>query len=168
MLDDGPTASSVRGHFRAGEYASSMCPYLDLEGNYLDYLHRLSGKMRGNLVKGRRKLEEQGCVLRELRTPDEVVEGLRTLRMLSDSRWDSENVLSLPGMMDLVENVVHELVPSGEVIFYELDIREKPIAIAMGFQYEGKYMQYLTGFDTESSKFSPGTILLSMIIELLL
>ncbi len=67
--------------------------------------------------------------------------------------------------MDLVENVVHELVPSGEVIFYELDIREKPIAIAMGFQYEGKYMQYLTGFDTESSKFSPGTILLSMIIE---
>ena len=93
MLDDGPTASSVRGHFRSGEYASAMCPYLGLEGNYMDYLHRLSGKMRGNLVKGRRKLEEQGCVLRELQTPNEVAEGLRTLKMLSDSRWDSENVL---------------------------------------------------------------------------
>ena len=67
--------------------------------------------------------------------------------------------------MDLVENAVNELAPYGEVIFYELDIHEKPIAIAMGFQYGEKYMQYLTGFDTESSKFSPGTVLLSMIIE---
>lgn len=163
---DGPTAQNLMFMYPEAEFVATGSPKISIEGNYAKYLSGLSKSMRTNLSRYSRKLlEEMNVRFVVRRRKSEVEEGVRILRELSDARWDSMNVLSTPGMVDFISRAVKVLSADGHVVFHTLEHEGEPIAITLGFEYRGKYLYYLSGFDTEYSKLSPGSVLLSKIIE---
>jgi CelD/BcsL family acetyltransferase involved in cellulose biosynthesis len=159
------TEGIIREYYPSAEYVQALSPHILLEGNYESYLSGLSKNMRYNLGRNRRKLEESGAAFRTLRTPSEVAEGVHYLRKLSEARWDLASVLVMPHMVEFIELAAGELAKKGEMVFHTIELGDEPIAITMGFEAEHKYMYYLSGFDPEHSKTSPGSVLLSRIIE---
>lgn len=87
------------------------------------------------------------------------------LKELSNARWESANVLKLPKMMDSAEKISKIRNEAGGTVFHSIDVHGKPIAIAMGFEDKNRYMYYLSGFDPEYAKMSPGYVLISEIIH---
>jgi CelD/BcsL family acetyltransferase involved in cellulose biosynthesis len=165
MLAGGPTESVVRACFPAAEFAASLSPHIVLADSYEHYLDGLSKNMRVNLKRYSRKLEEKGAVFRSLRSPEEVTEGVRTLKELSDARWEIANVLKLPRRVEFVEEASRELSKRRAVVFHLLEMEGRTAAITMGFEEGGRYLYYLSGFDPEMAKFSPGSELLAKIIQ---
>jgi CelD/BcsL family acetyltransferase involved in cellulose biosynthesis len=160
-----PTEANVRPYFPGAEYVSSSSPHIVLEGSYDDYWTNLSRKMRSNLGRCWRRLQDEGTVFRSMRTPEEVEEAVTTLKELSDARWDIANVLKTPGMTGFVSRASLEMAKEGAVVFHTLEKKGRPIAVTMGFEDEERYLYYLSGFDPESAALSPGGVLLSRIIE---
>jgi CelD/BcsL family acetyltransferase involved in cellulose biosynthesis len=165
MSAGGPTEMIVRECYPSAEYVRILSPHIVLDGNYERYLSGLSKNMRYNLGRNRRKLEESGAVFRTLRTPQEVAEGVHYLRKLSQARWDIASVLAMPNMVEFIELAAIELSKREEIVFHTIELADEPIAITMGFETDHRYMYYLSGFDPDSSKTSPGSVLLSKIIE---
>lgn len=165
MITDGPTDWAVRSVFPYAEIHHNPSPYILMERDYATYVGKLSKNMRGNLSRYRRKLQDEGATFNTWKSRDEVQRGVRVLKDLSDRRWDFSNVLKGPGMMSFVERASRELAKEGAVVFHTLEIRDEPIAITMGFQDDERYLYYLSGFSPRQAKNSPGSILLSRIIE---
>ncbi|MDW5563186.1 MAG: GNAT family N-acetyltransferase [Methanomassiliicoccus sp.] len=155
----------VRECYPHAEYIQALSPHILLNGDYETYLSALSKNMRYNLGRNRRKLEESGAIFRTLRTPKEVAEGVHYLRKLSEARWDIASVLMMPNMVEFIELAATELAKRREIVFHTIEHHDEPIAITMGFDTDHRYMYYLSGFDPEHSKTSPGSVLLSKIIE---
>jgi CelD/BcsL family acetyltransferase involved in cellulose biosynthesis len=165
MMTGGPTDGAVRSAFPYAEIAHQPSPYIPLQCDYGTYVGNLSKNMRGNLSRYWRKLQEEGATFQAWRTKDDVQRGVKVLKELSDQRWDFSNVLKGPGMMSFVDRASRELAKEGSVVFHALTIKEEPVAITMGFEDDGRYMYYLSGFGPQQAKNSPGSILLSKIIE---
>lgn len=165
MTAGGPTERVVRECYPAAEYVRILSPHIPLEGDYERYLCGLSKNMRYNLGRNRRKLEDAGAVFRTLRTPQEVAEGVHYLRKLSQARWDIASVLTMPNMVEFIELASMELSKRDQIVFHTIELESEPIAITMGFETDHRYMYYLSGFDPERSKTSPGSVLLARIIE---
>ena len=165
MTAGGATESVVREYYPAADYVQSLSPHIMLDGDYEHYLSGLSKNMRYNLGRNRRKIEESGAAFRVLRTPKEVAEGVHYLRKLSEARWDLASVLMQPHMVEFIELASTELAKNGQIVFHTIELTGEPIAITMGFEADHRYMYYLSGFDPEHSKLSPGSVLLSKIIE---
>ncbi|MBI0584315.1 MAG: GNAT family N-acetyltransferase [Methanomassiliicoccus sp.] len=165
MAAGGPTEAVVREGYPCAEYCRNLSPHIILGASYEDYLNELSKNMRYNLGRSRRKLEDMGVVFRTLRSKEEVAEGVHYLKKLSDARWDIANVLKGPNMVEFIEAASTELAKRSMVVFHTLELKDDPLAICMGFESNGRYMYYLSGFDPERAKASPGSVLLSRIIE---
>jgi len=165
MLSGGPTDRMVKACHPEAVYATSLSPHLMLAGDFAQYFGSLSRSMRSNLGRGWRRLQDEGAVLRAMRTPDEIEEATRWLKELSDARWDIANVLKAPGMMDFISIASRAMAAEGSVVFHALEADDRPIAISMGFEDRHRYLHYLSGFDPELSKYSPGSVLLLRIIE---
>jgi len=161
----GATEMIARECYPSAEYARILSPHIVLDGSFETYLSKLSRNMRYNLGRGRRKLEEAGAVFRTLRGPQEVAEGVHYLRKLSQARWDIASVLATPNMVEFIELAASELAKRDEIVFHTIEMKDEPIAITMGFETDHRYMYYLSGFDPERSKASPGSVLLAKIIE---
>lgn len=100
-----------------------------------------------------------------MHTPDEVEEATKYLKEMSDTRWDIANVLKIPGMVEFVTIAAKAMARENKAVFHSLEINGKPTAISMGLEDEKRYLHYLTGFDPELAKYSPGSVLLLRIIE---
>ncbi len=165
MAAGGPTETVVRECYPTADFVRVLSPHIILGGSYQKYLSGLSKNMRYNLGRNRRKLEDAGAEFRTLRTPKEVAEGVHYLRKLSEARWDIASVLRTPHMVEFIELAASALAQQEQVVFHTLELGGEPIAITMGFETDHRYMYYLSGFDPEHSKTSPGSVLLSKIIE---
>jgi len=165
IIAGGPTDYCVRSVFPAAELCQQPSPYITLERDYATYVSGLSKNMRTNLSRYRRKLFDDGVTFQAWRDRDEVEAGVKWLKELSDARWDFTNVLKAPGMMSFVERASKELAAEGGIVFHCLEKNGRPLAITMGFEDRDRYLYYLSGFDPSISKNSPGSVLLSLIIE---
>ncbi len=165
MVSLNPTFQNVQLAFPAAESISSKSPYIDVSCGYKPYLAELSKNMRYNLGRSRRKIEAAGGQFITRKGNEECEEGIAMLKELSNARWESANVLKLPKMMDFAEKISKIRNEAGGTVFHSIDVHGKPIAIAMGFEDKNRYMYYLSGFDPEYAKMSPGYVLISEIIH---
>ena len=143
---------------------SATAPCITLNGSHRAYLASLSRNMRYNLGRGWRRLQDEGVFFQPMRTADEVSVAVEWLNELNDQRWQASSTLRTPGMPQFVREVSQRLAGQG-VVFHALRTRDSAIAIAMGLEDEGRYLYYLSGFGPELARYSPGTVLLSKIIE---
>lgn len=164
LRQGGPTERAVRSAFPQAEQVSYTAPCITLNGSHRAYLASLSRNMRYNLGRGWRRLQDEGVFFQPMRTADEVSVAVEWLNELNDQRWQASSTLRTPGMPQFVREVSQRLAGQG-VVFHALRTRDSAIAIAMGLEDEGRYLYYLSGFGPELARYSPGTVLLSKIIE---
>jgi CelD/BcsL family acetyltransferase involved in cellulose biosynthesis len=170
MREDGATSSNIKKIYPDAKYGSEVSPYVTISGTYEDYLRRLKKKNRHGFERNWRRLSEKHTVTFGSRKPmDAKDDEFREFIRLGKTRWegsDIESVLSDPNMVKLMELAVTSLAREGIPTLHYLKEGDRTIAVGLGFEYLNRYLCYLSGFDQEFSKYSPGSLLALKVLEL--
>lgn len=165
MVSTNPTFTNTQLAFPEAECITSLSPHIDVSCGYKEYMANLSKNMRYNIGRSKRKIEAAGGQFTSRKGDGECKDGVKMLQKLSNARWEGDNVLKLPKMMKFAEKVSKIHGELGEAVFHSIDVDDTPIAISMGFEDKNRYMYYLSGFNPEYAKMSPGYVLISEIIH---
>jgi hypothetical protein len=140
---------------------------LRITGSFEDYLGTLGGKSRHTLRKNVRKLEALGNPLRLERVdrPEQVPGFLRTALEVSKNSWQhrvlgqrvSDSEKATRSMMDLAER--------GLLRAYLLYSGEEACAFSVAYQHRGIVNAQETGYHQEFAPYSPGKVLLYLIVQ---
>lgn len=143
--------------------------FFQLPRTFDEVLGRLSPHNRRRRRAELRIAREQGhCELRQLNTVDSVEQFLVSMTELSQSSRAREGKAS-PFLRDdyrrFHETVIRTLLPSGIVKVFVLLINNSVASFSYGFTFHRKFYYFQTGFSETFSKFSPGDVILCLLIE---
>lgn len=127
-----------------------------------------SDRQRANLRNARSRLAREGGGEFEVATPETLPEFLEELFELHTRRWSAMNQ---PGVLE-DERVQRfhllssrRLLASGRLRLYRMRVKGKTAALVYSLFHEDTVYCYLQGFDPEFSFVSPGTILISFLMQ---
>jgi CelD/BcsL family acetyltransferase involved in cellulose biosynthesis len=139
-----------------------------LAPTFEDYLKSMSPKARANLRREVRQLNEVAhgelklCCITEV---GQVTEFLERAANVSQHSWQNR-VLGERVRRDTSSQKSYEdIALRGILRSYLLQIGDTPCAFAIGYQFAHTYYYVEVGFDQQLSKYSPGKVLLSLILE---
>lgn len=132
------------------------------------YLRVLANKHRNNLRRAKRLLRESGPA--EIETPDaDTLDSfLDALFSLHGRRWAEirqPGVLQGEVMRSFHGEVCSRMLKRGLLRLYRMSLGNRPAAALYSFQRGGRVYCYLSGFDPEMGRCSPGMVLLEHAIE---
>jgi CelD/BcsL family acetyltransferase involved in cellulose biosynthesis len=165
----GLAGEAGRGHGTVGQVAvHRLCPVLRLPSTFDEVLKQLGKNLRANLGRRRRQLERlHGAVLDTVRDPDELPSAMTDLFALHNARWQERGV----GGAFAAEEIqrFHRLVAArflerGWLRLHRLSAGGRTGAALYCFARGGRVLYYLSGFDLELSKLSPGNVILGHAI----
>jgi CelD/BcsL family acetyltransferase involved in cellulose biosynthesis len=146
-----------------------VCPMFDLPESSDLLMNRLShhGRQRekGRLRKARKNFRVE---LHTVERPDELetafptlVEMHRSSRALhgQQSPFDDRTYAAFH------REIIRTLLPQGLARLYLLLFDDKPVAFQYGYVYGGKYYVFQVGFDSEAADYSPGAVLLQLVVD---
>lgn len=140
---------------------------IDLRGTFAEYLQKFSAKQRYNLAREVRKFAEFSGGKIDCRTflsADEMKEFYRYGNQISANSWKRE--LGGPGLSGTVPEtealrLAETCLARGYVLFHE----QKPVAYVFCHAKHEHLMYRHIGYDQKYAKWSPGTVLLYLILE---
>jgi len=141
------------------------CPVADLT-KYDDYAHffgQLDKKLKKDIERSKRRLEELGKVSFHAYGPNELQEASKILPevlKIHSQKWP--NSCKIPGFY---ESLLQNGLIRGIVHFTEIRIDNKPISWHYCFRYKYKEYGYMQVYLPEYAKYSPGKIHLSCLFE---
>jgi hypothetical protein len=140
---------------------------LRIDGSFEDYLGRLGSKSRYNLRKSVRKMEDLGKPLRLERVDraDEVPRFLETAVGVSRNSWQHQELGQRISDSDVARRTMEDLVERGLLRAYLLFSGEEPLAFSVAHQYRGVVNSQEMGYHQDFAKYSPGKVLLYLIIR---
>jgi CelD/BcsL family acetyltransferase involved in cellulose biosynthesis len=143
------------------------CPYINLPQLYDDYIKSLSKSIRLNSNNYNNKLSGVGKVAVEsISQVRNVAEGMDYFFSLHRQRWEMK---SEGGALknEHIQSFHHEAA-AGLINYLRLSfliVNGLRISVMYGYRYKDTDYNYLPGFDSNWSKYRPGTILLLKLIE---
>lgn len=151
---------------------SHLVPYLDLRQRWDDYLGGRSQKMRKNLKAARRKLEAMGLVeLRKYETTEEVRCGFAVYLDLHARSWKRQRKVEhskSPGYRAFFEQWVNAMARQNACQVLALYCNGEPAAATIAFTDADTYYSAQIVHDAKYAACSPGTLLESMELEMLI
>jgi CelD/BcsL family acetyltransferase involved in cellulose biosynthesis len=151
------------------EKPTSACSCVPLPNSPEKYFGKLSGKMRQNLRRCLRRLREMYDVqFVRYYSRKSVQDGLKTLLELHQKRWKAKGrpgLFSEPAYSDFLSDIAQCFAQHGWLNLSALTANNRPIASDLCFEYNEKLYAYNKGFDPEYTHYSPGSLLLSYLIE---
>jgi CelD/BcsL family acetyltransferase involved in cellulose biosynthesis len=141
---------------------------LDVPASFEAYLSKFKAKVRYNLKRQVRLLAEHGrgqleCM--RIETAQQVPAFIRAAHAVARRSWQDERVipdiyrqLSKPGSLK-------DLAHRGLLRSYVLLCADRPCALVLGYQYRDLYHYAEIAYDQSFRRFSPGTVLLYLLIE---
>ncbi|MDD1770605.1 MAG: GNAT family N-acetyltransferase [Methanomassiliicoccales archaeon] len=168
MKEGGPTATQVLAAFEGAEISTEKVPYVPISGDFKSYLAALSQNMRHNMTRTmRRNFDDLSCSFVRHVAPEEIRTGMEDLFKLHGLRWASkgEDSAFTDRAIAFVKEAAAALSKRGVPVVHALVTKDGPTAMSLGFEYNGRYLYYLSGLDPRFSKYGPGRCLLSKIIE---
>ena len=151
----------------SGSVPQAKCLILDLPSTFNDYVSNLSKSLRYDVRRLEGKaLKERGAVVEWVsnETIDEFAEQFFELHRL---RWKSRG---LPGAFfgkgeRFQRDWMRQAVQSGTLIMNRLVAERKPVGCVYAMRHGSTFYFYQAGMDPAASSLSPGTILVSKMIE---
>jgi CelD/BcsL family acetyltransferase involved in cellulose biosynthesis len=129
----------------------------------------------GDLPRGSKTLRQSLRLLHgmpgmqfETASPRQFDEYLQALVRLHTARWNSREQPGMLASADLQAfhaEVAAGFAAGGYLRFYGLRHRGTLVSVLYGFFCRGKFYYYLSGFDPEYAKFSPGQAVLAHALE---
>ena len=161
-------------HSRSGEmfaYAPSgerAFHWLELPVSFRDWLGKFGAKKRYNLQRQNRLLAEHvhgDLVLRRIEGPRDVAGFAGDIATVVERSWQGE--LASAGVTRTARDprVLEDLAQRGLLRSYLLFAGGRPCAFVVGYQYEDVFHYAEIGYDRDFGRFSPGTVLLVLLLE---
>lgn len=145
-----------------------LCPHIPLPATYEAFTARLGKNLRAHLGRRRRQLERTFSARFELAGEADLDPALEALYRLHNTRWQRRG---LPGAFHAQETqrlhheVARRFLRAGWLRLHLLRIGGAVRAAVYCFARGGKVAYYLSGFDLELSRYSPGTVLLGEAVR---
>jgi CelD/BcsL family acetyltransferase involved in cellulose biosynthesis len=152
-LPRGPIGDAVGGT----RMQTEANPYLDIAGSsWDDFLGGVSRKLRGNIRRSARRLEEQHDVKYRLCDgPARLDADLDTLMRLHAARWGTEGAFE--GKAGAFHrDFAHRALEAGWLRLWVMEVDGQPVAVWYGFRFEGVDFFYQSGRDQAWDQYSVG------------
>jgi CelD/BcsL family acetyltransferase involved in cellulose biosynthesis len=162
-------AAAVSRGYRVLTTTYERSPYLAIDGSWEDYEHGLSGRVRRDLDRRLRRLEELGPVRLDVsdgtdgRT-EQLTEGFR----LEPSGWKAAQgtaVTSREETRRFYEELAEWAAENGWLRLSFLRVGEQAVAFQYGFEAGGTYYFLKGGYDPDYRRYAPGKLLLRALLE---
>ncbi|HET8526596.1 MAG TPA: GNAT family N-acetyltransferase [Actinomycetota bacterium] len=147
---------------------NGVAPFLPLPPSYEEYLSGLPSKLRHEIRRKARKLEDDvGPWTVSLATPDTLEPFLDRFVELHRTSEGPKGVFMQPGMEIFFRRLGEAFLPGGvfALTFVEAASGEK-LAGSIGFRFEGTYSLYNSAFDRGYQASSPGMVLVAEDIRI--
>jgi len=147
------------------------CLYVPLPASYSLFLKNVQSRARKSFKKKSNQFREDGFNLEfvDYSGVDSVVEGLKTLVDLHQSRWKKKGSFSGmfadPKFLKFTIDVSKKFSEEGWMSLYCLEISGEPVASTYGIKYKSKYYSNISGLDSSFLKYDIGIILKFHIIN---
>lgn len=142
--------------------AGDVCPVATLARG--DALRGISPSWRKNIARAKRKLREV-CHARIQLSSSSLVEGAaEALASLHAARWQTRGqagVLSDDLMNGFLRSALPELSAAGLLRLHVLELEDRVLAALLGLRGHRCTCFYISGFDPEWSRYSPGSVLIT-------
>jgi CelD/BcsL family acetyltransferase involved in cellulose biosynthesis len=174
LLRTSPTLTTIAGFARAeglatGTWPSSESPYLDLTGNWDDYLASLPAKFRSNLRNRMSRLTKLGePALEVLRDRAAIEQGYADALRLEASGWKEREGTSIgsdPAVQRFYTLLTERATAQGWLELLFLKVGDRRIATSYGSTYDGRLFLFKTGYDPEYATCAPFKLLTSLAIR---
>lgn len=147
-----------------------ICPYLQISGNYEDYLiNKFKRKKRYNLKRQKKiLLESKNLEYKSICEMSENISFIDKLFELHLKRASEKNIKSdfIKQKQKKFHRICCETLSKiGIIRTYYLGDKKSPVAVMYCYLYDNKLYYYQSGIDPSWSKYSVGTVLLSLVIE---
>lgn len=150
------------------EDQNGVAPFLGLPGSYEEYLAQLPSKLRHEIKRKARRLEDDVgpwhiCVA----TQETLAPFLDRFVELHRTSEGPKGVFMQPGMEIFFRRLGEAFVPRGvfNLTFLEFAEHQK-LAGSIGFRFEGTYSLYNSAFDRAYQAASPGMVLVAEDIRI--
>lgn len=142
--------------------------WLELPGSFREWLGKFGAKKRYNLQRQHRLLSEHArgnLVMRRIEHPRDTAGFAGAAATIVERSWQGE--LATAGVTRTARDprVLDDLARRGLLRSYLLVGDDRPCAFVIGYQYEDVFHYAEIGYDRELGRFSPGTVLLTLLIE---
>jgi CelD/BcsL family acetyltransferase involved in cellulose biosynthesis len=146
-----------------------MCPIIRLAPTWEEYAKGLGKNLRANVPRRRRQLEkafraELGCV----EDPAELAQAMEDLFALHNRRWRKRGAMgafSGKRVQAFHHEVARRFLARGWLRLHRLRLDGQTRGAFYCFHLAGRTYYYLSGFDPEIGKFSPGNVLMGEVIK---
>lgn len=172
LAENGYLSRWVQAHTVMGRMIRAhevVAPYTPIEGSINNLLQGMGKKKRYNLKREVRILLEQKDVhMSAVLDSEDVSTGLSELIRLHTARSDQKGIDSTFVSTDILQ-FHHEFIETASehkwVRLYQLVNNSNVIASAYGFLFQDRFHYYQTGFDPTWSNFSPGNVMIYLMID---
>ncbi|TWU40807.1 GNAT family N-acetyltransferase [Novipirellula artificiosorum] len=145
--------------------------WLELKPRFDEQQKCWSKGFRKDLRRSQRRLAEQGHLELKLHTDMGAsdLEGLfdRVLQVDQQS-WKAKSGTAIQdseGLADFYLSQARQLAAHRELVLAFLELEDQPIAFEIGWLAKSVYHSFKVGFDQRFAKYSPGQLMMSLLIE---
>jgi CelD/BcsL family acetyltransferase involved in cellulose biosynthesis len=158
-------AASARG-LAVEEELDDVAPFLALPPTHEEYLASLPGKLRHEMRRKARRLDEElGEHRVVLATPETLDADLALFAEMHRSSEGPKGRFMVPGMELFFHRLGEVFIPEGAFHLAFLEAGGKRAAAAVAFRYRGVFSLYNSAFDREMRELAPGMVLVAELIE---
>ncbi len=153
--------------FAWDDLPGAVCPVLPLPQTFTELESRLDREFRVQLRRASNRVRSAGAEF-ETAAASNLSEMLDALFRLHANRWHErgeDGVLSTRELQDFHREAAARMLERGYLRMYGLRLAGDLIAVQYNFVGHGRVYAYLSGFDPELARLSPGMVLLRYAIE---
>jgi CelD/BcsL family acetyltransferase involved in cellulose biosynthesis len=151
------------------ERPASTCYYMCLPDSWKMFKANIRRKTRREQERTLRRLTEDYRVdFKTYNDVDSAKEAVKMFFELHQRRWlskRSKGMVSSSAVQSFFLDVCKCFAENGWLNLSFLMANDEPISALLGFEYNGKYYAYLSGFDPAYYEYSPGNLLVMHVAE---
>ncbi len=160
---------AVSDGWRAGEWKPRRSPYVRLGNSHEDLLANLKGTDRYNLRKRYERLQGKGCVDVEVITERHAVaDAMRDGLRIEAAAWKGGRGTAMicdPAVSEFYVRLAERQADRGQLRLTFLRIAGKRISFSYILRGGNKLCAVKIGYDPDYHAYSPGTMLLNLILK---
>jgi CelD/BcsL family acetyltransferase involved in cellulose biosynthesis len=150
--------------------AGETLPYLPLPARFDDLLAQHSANFRSEVRRRRRNLERHGGPVRlqVATSAEEISTAISLLFTLHNQRRQQKNDVGIfeeESLRQFHRQVALRLAGKRLARIYVLSVNGEAIAALYGFETRQRFYYFQSGWNPQWSRLSPGTVMLSMVVE---